>query len=83
MATGSSPALWTDLDKFYADVDETAGSDGDSSGGTDDSDDDGETSGVFEESDIEGASGDEQTTSESEDSVTGKRTSVDDLHGFV
>jgi len=80
--TGSSPAPWTDLDKFYADVDETAGSDSDGDG-TDDSDDDGETSGVFEEGDIEGASGDEEITSESEHSVTGKGTSGDDSHGLV
>jgi len=75
--TGSSPAPWTDLDKFYADVDETAGSDSDG-GSTDDSDDDGETPGVFGEGDIEGVSGDEETASESEDSATGTGTSGGD-----
>lgn len=81
--TGSSPAPWTDLDKFYADVDETAGSDSDGADGADDSDDDGETSGLFEEGDIEGASGDEESTSESEDTATGEGTSGDESHGPV
>jgi len=66
-ATGSSPAPWTDLDKFYADIDETAESDGADS--TDDGDDDENASGMSE-GDVEGASGDEETASESEGSTT-------------
>lgn len=62
--TGSSPAPWTDLDKFYADVDEVAGSDGSGEGASDS--DDEEASGASEEGDAEGASGDEETSSESE-----------------
>lgn len=80
-ATGTSPAPWTDLDKFYADVDEVAGSDSD--GGTDDGEDSGEASDISEEGDTEGASGDEETGSESDESLTGKRISGDDSHGLV
>ena len=82
-ATDSSPAPWTDLDKFYADVDEVTGSDSDGADGTDDGDDDGESSGVSEEGDIERPSGDEETASESEDSVAGRGASGDDSHGLV
>ena len=80
--TGSSPVPWTDLDKFYADVDETAGSDSDGGDSADDSGDDEETSGELEEGGIEGGSGDEEIISESEGSVTGKGTSGDDSHGL-
>lgn len=66
-ATGSSPAPWTDLDKFYADVDETTESDGDD--GTDDGDDDEDASGESE-GDVGGVSGGEETASESEGSAT-------------
>lgn len=62
-ATGSSPAPWTDLDKFYADVDETTESDNDD--GTDDGDDDDDASGISE-GDVEGASGGDETSSESD-----------------
>ena len=64
--TGSSPAPWTDLDKFYADVDEVAESDDDGNDRSDNSDDDGEESGISE-GDVEDVSGDEGTASESED----------------
>jgi len=67
-ATGGSPAPWTDLDKFYADTDEAAESDnGDDR--TDDSADDG--SGVSGGG-AEDVSGEEETASESEGSITGK-----------
>ena len=80
-ATGSSPAPWTDLDKFYADVDEVTGSDSDGGDGADE--DDGESSGVSEEGDIEGPSGDEETASESEDSITGGGASGGESRGLL
>jgi len=64
--TGSSQTPWTDLDQFYADVDEEI----ENENGADDSDDDGETSGVSE-SDVESVSG-EETGPESEGSITGQ-----------
>lgn len=77
-ATGSSPAPWTDLDKFYADVEEAAGSDD----GTDDSDDDGGTSGTSDD-DVEGLNGDEETASESGDSTTYEGISGDNSRGSI
>jgi len=77
-ATGSSPAPWTDLDKFYADVEEPTGSDD----GTDDSDDDGGTSGISDD-DVEGANGDEETASESEGSTTYEGISGDNSRGPI
>lgn len=67
-ATGSSPAPWTDLDKFYADLDEPTESDDDGDEGSDDSDDGGDASGTPE--DEESTSGDGETASESEGSTT-------------
>lgn len=65
-ATGNSPALWTDLDQFYADVD--TGNKSENGGGDDtDGEDNSGGSGVSE-SDSESVSGDE-TGSESEASV--------------
>ena len=78
---GSSPAPWTDLDKFYADVEVTEG--GGDDDGTDDSDDDGETSDVSEEGDVEGGSGDEESPSESEGSTSGKGTPGGNLRGLI
>lgn len=80
-ATGSSPAPWTDLDKFYADVDETAESDNDDEG-TDSSDDDGDAFGVSE-GDVESVSGDGETASESEGSTTFEEIPGNNSHGPV
>jgi AP-3 complex subunit beta len=65
-ATGSSPAPWTDLDKFYADNDDPTESDG-GGDGSDDGDDGGDTSGTSE--DDESTSGDGETASDSEGST--------------
>lgn len=61
--TGNPQAPWTDLDQFYADVDEEVENDS-----ADDSDGDGESSGVSE-SDGESVSGDEENGPESEGSM--------------
>lgn len=68
-ATGSSPTPWTDLDKFYADVEEATESGDDGEDGTDDSDDDGGASGISDD-DVEGVNGDEGAASESGGSTT-------------
>lgn len=79
-ATGNSPAPWTDLDKFYAEVDEATGTDGDGKNdGTDDSDDDMEASDVSEE-EFEGAS-EEETDSEVGGSVASEGVSGDNPRG--
>lgn len=82
-ATGSSPAPWTDLDKFYADTDEATESD-DGDDRTDDSDDDGEASGVSGDG-VEDASGEEETASESSEGgfTTGKGISGDNSRRLV
>jgi hypothetical protein len=75
-----SPAPWTDLDEFYADVDEAAGSDDDDDDDdAGDSDDDGGASGVSD-GDVEDVSGDEETASESEGSTTYEGISGDNSH---
>lgn len=81
--TGSSPAPWTDLDKFYADVDEVTGSGGDSDDGDGDSDDGEEASGASEESDVDDVSGDEESSSESEGSATGEEILGDSSPGLI
>lgn len=78
-ATGSSPAPWTDLDKFYADIDEVTESD-DDEGDTDDSHDDGDASGISED-DVGSTSGDEETASESEGPTTHEGISGDNSRG--
>jgi AP-3 complex subunit beta len=70
-ATGNPPAPWTDLDQFYADVDEVAESDNDGDDGTDDGEDDREASSVSEPDNGSG-SADEETDTESEGSVIGQ-----------
>jgi len=77
-ATGNSPTPWTNLDQFYADVEEAVENDD----GTDDSDDDGGTSGVSDD-DVEGVNGDGETASESEGSTTYEGISGDDSHGPI
>jgi len=79
---GNSPAPWTDLDRFYADVDEATESDNGDDDSTDGNDDDGEGSGVSED-DVEGASGEEETASESEGSIADEGISRDDPHGLA
>lgn len=71
--TGNSPVPWTNLDQFYADVDEATESDD----GTDHDDDDGEASSGSER-DAGSESADEETGTESEGSqgILG-----DDSHG--
>lgn len=69
--TGNSPAPWTDLDQFYADVDEATESESDDDDSAGDGGHDGEASCVSE-SDAESASGDEETSAES-DLITGSR----------
>ena len=81
-ATSSSPAPWTDLDKFYADVEEATESDGDGDDGTDSSDDDGGVSGISDD-DAEGVNGDEETASESEGSTTYEGISGDNPRGHI
>lgn len=86
--TGGSPAPWTDLDKFYADVDEAPGSDDGGNDDTDDSDsdNDGEGSSASEgdiEGDVNNGSGDEETTSESEGSITSEETFGDNSRGLA
>lgn len=67
VTTGSSPAPWTDLDKFYADIDEPTESDDDGGEGSVDGDDGGDTSGTLE--DNESTSGEGETASDSEGST--------------
>ena len=72
--TGGPQVPWTDLDQFYADVDEETENENDVGDGADDSDDNEEASDASE-SDAESMSGEEET--ESEGSVTGQGTSGD------
>lgn len=80
-ATGNSHSPWTDLDKFYADVDEETENENDADNGVEGSDDDGEAS-VVSESDAESVSGDEETDPESEGSVAGQGILGDNPHGL-
>lgn len=78
---GNSPARWTDLDQFYADVDEAAGSE---NGGVDETEgsDEGGLS-TASESEVEGVSGEEETGSESEGSVVGRQTPGGTIQGLT
>jgi AP-3 complex subunit beta len=78
-AAGTSPAPWTDLDKFYADADEAT----ESGDGDDGTDDDEEVSSGSEDVDVESGSGDEESPSESEDFTTGEGISGDNSRGLV
>lgn len=79
---GNSQAPWTDLDKFYADVDEETENEDGIDDGADDSDDDGEATSASE-SDAESVSGDEETGPESEGSITGHENLGGNSHGPV
>jgi len=76
-ATGNSPVPWTNLDQFYADVDEATESENGDDDGTDHDDDDGGASSGSER-DAGSESADEETGTESEGS---QGTSGDDSHG--
>ena len=76
--TGNSQAPWTDLDQFYADVDEGTENGSDVDGGANDSEDDGEASGASESA-AESASEDEETGPDSGGSVAGQGILGDDL----
>lgn len=80
-AAGSSPAPWTNLDQFYADVDEATESE--NGGDSDDTNNDsgGGASDVYE-SDAESVSDDESGT-ESEGSTTGRGIAGDNPHDPV